>query len=764
MRGCLSFLGKERDLGRYRTGVFVASAEQDVLERVLPILPEQFADVSFTFLAPRGYAELFSSATEVVWAEEIKASPVRSLRFLRRRRFDLCIVLFAGRPTYRKTKLAALLLNSRRTIIYNKDADWFCLDRAHWKTLLTHIGRRPHRRHLGPLLSSLGFLYLAGRTLWLSAGARLRVSGDRRTHETPANSATADPNPVLPGSEHLASTKVRTCPVCNTPCLQSGLIGSLQKTAGSKLSADTFDLTYCACGELIYISPLPTDDDFKTLYVVGKQFGQGSVYRDEERVKSALQYYEDRVRAMLSWSKRKHTGRAFLEIGAGLSWICRVAKKIDPEYKTVAQDVSAETVSECSWVDHYLVTDLMDTRIDELGQYDVISMTHVIEHLIDPVWTLRRAKDLLKPGGTIFITAPYRPIGWCPDDKDLNRWSAYTYNHVPAHLQYFSEQSLSKAASLAGLSLVYWNSQHETGQVFEAWLTDAGETTARDETRPLSRVAEAGPSNRDHVEVGQNSSTIWASLGSPNRSIQGVCSICGSRVQFRNVDPGNLREGLICPHCGAAGRDRFLIHVLSKCLGHREPLARWPQDKSIAIMETSGRRAHPSFLSEKFSYWNTEYNPEKIRLGIDPQKYADIQKLTFPDETFDCVLSAEVFEHVRREDLGFREVFRVLKPAGWFLLQVPYGHNIDTVIKVRPEGDKDIFLCPPQYHAEDTLVYRIYGRDLLQCLRDVGFAPAYIRTASTRMGISPQDMILCQKLPYIELGHWLEESSAWPAT
>jgi SAM-dependent methyltransferase len=413
MRGCLSFFTKEADLASYRTGVFVASAEPDVVYRSLSTLGKRFPQVSFTFLVPKGYAGPFSWPGPVIWMEQIKTNPLGWLASFRRRKFDLCIVLFGGRPTFRKTKLAALLLNARSTFVQDENGDAFLLNLAHWKSVMAHMRRRVHKYRLGG---------------------------------------------------------VRPCPICSIRASETGFIGSLERTDSADISRDRFDLTYCSCGELIYISPLPTENDFRNLYVVGRQFIKGTVYRDEKRIKSALQYYEDRTRAMLSLIGPGRAAHKFLEIGAGLSWICRVAKRISPEYETVAQDVSSEVSAECTWVDHYLVTHLQDDRIDELGPYDVISMTHVIEHLPDPVQTLRRAKALLREDGIIFVTAPHRPVGWSGTEKSLVKWLGYSYNHVPRHLQYFSRRSFEIAAVLAGLSLVHWSSEHEEGQAFEAWL------------------------------------------------------------------------------------------------------------------------------------------------------------------------------------------------------------------------------------------------------------------------------------------------------
>jgi len=39
-------------------------------------------------------------------------------------------------------------------------------------------------------------------------------------------------------------------------------------------------------------------------------------------------------------------------------------------------------------------------------QYDIIMMTHIIEHLEDPVTVLRRTQNWISPGGQIFVTVP----------------------------------------------------------------------------------------------------------------------------------------------------------------------------------------------------------------------------------------------------------------------------------------------------------------------------------------------------------------------
>jgi 2-polyprenyl-3-methyl-5-hydroxy-6-metoxy-1,4-benzoquinol methylase len=210
------------------------------------------------------------------------------------------------------------------------------------------------------------------------------------------------------------------------------------------------------------------------MYAETEQFGgdnpTSSVYRGE-RAASVLEYITTCLTSLMRvMGMDLQSSMSVLEVGAGLSWMCRAAKMMDWGHLTVAQDLSAETIEECRWVDHYLVEDLLSEQgVDQYGPYDVISMTHVFEHLADPVAMLRRLRGLLSERGIIFITAPSHPADW-QRGADQEIWARWSYNHVPAHLQYFTSGSFAKAAEAAGLQVALWNSNCDGGEAFEGWL------------------------------------------------------------------------------------------------------------------------------------------------------------------------------------------------------------------------------------------------------------------------------------------------------
>ena len=272
---------------------------------------------------------------------------------------------------------------------------------------------------------------------------------------------------IIKGEE---TSNCRPCPICATAPQSCGLIGRLNKTFSGDLVVPQYNLTYCTCEALIYIDPMPPKEDLETLYMKSDQFTD-AIYTDPAHVDAINRYMSHCLKRIMSARSVPLTqSLSVLEIGAGRAWMCRAAKRLDGSSKTTAQDVSKEVANECEWVDRYLVCSMSDRQLDMLGPFDVISLTHVIEHLPDPVAAIERCKSLLAKNGTIFVTAPHRPEGWQPEKSTISEWQKYSYNHVPAHIQYFSKESMQKLAEKSGCNLSYWEDRHENGQAFEAWL------------------------------------------------------------------------------------------------------------------------------------------------------------------------------------------------------------------------------------------------------------------------------------------------------
>ncbi|MEL6917070.1 MAG: methyltransferase domain-containing protein [Bacteroidota bacterium] len=96
---------------------------------------------------------------------------------------------------------------------------------------------------------------------------------------------------------------------------------------------------------------------------------------------------------------------------------------------------------------------------------------------------------------------------------------------------------------------------------------------------------------------------------------------------------------------------------------------------------------------------------------------ANICDLPFKDNSFDVILCNHVLEHIPDDTKAMQEMYRILKPKGWGIFQIPQdlGREItfeDDSITDKKERAK-IF---GQYDH-----VRIYGKDYFDKLRNVGF-------------------------------------------
>jgi SAM-dependent methyltransferase len=106
-------------------------------------------------------------------------------------------------------------------------------------------------------------------------------------------------------------------------------------------------------------------------------------------------------------------------------------------------------------------------------QFDVVLLSHVLEHCIDPAAALGNVKQLLAPGGTAIIEVPnnaavafetYGP-GWFFAD-------------IPRHLQFLTESSLRRALAISGMRVTRVIYTGYTRQFLPEWLAAQKEIRA----------------------------------------------------------------------------------------------------------------------------------------------------------------------------------------------------------------------------------------------------------------------------------------------
>lgn len=96
---------------------------------------------------------------------------------------------------------------------------------------------------------------------------------------------------------------------------------------------------------------------------------------------------------------------------------------------------------------------------------------------------------------------------------------------------------------------------------------------------------------------------------------------------------------------------------------------------------------------------------------------ADICNLPFADNAFDVILCNHVLEHIPNDTKAMQELYRVMKPGGWGIFQIPQDLK-------REKTFEDDTITDKKEQAKIFGQYdhvRIYGRDYFDKLRSVGF-------------------------------------------
>ncbi len=95
----------------------------------------------------------------------------------------------------------------------------------------------------------------------------------------------------------------------------------------------------------------------------------------------------------------------------------------------------------------------------------------------------------------------------------------------------------------------------------------------------------------------------------------------------------------------------------------------------------------------------------------------DINAMPFEDNSFDVVFCNHVLEHIPDDVHAMREIYRVMKPGAWAILQVPMNPTAELT-------DEDVSITDPRERERRFLQadhFRLYGKDYAQRLQLAGF-------------------------------------------
>jgi SAM-dependent methyltransferase len=235
--------------------------------------------------------------------------------------------------------------------------------------------------------------------------------------------------------------------------------------------------------------------------------------------------------------------------------------------------------------------------------------------------------------------------------------------------------------------------------------------------------------------------------------IKGVCNVSGAETEF-HLASDNFREDLVAHTSSTINRHRQAVCALSLSIfAHPHAtlaeIAAHVNRERLKVYLAETRSPLFCFLRDRLEpelFVCSEYFGAAHASGemVGNVLHQDLQRTSFADETFDIVLTFEVFEHIPDAVAAEREVVRILKAGGIYCFTVP----------LTPDGEHDLVLAElgangelrhfaePQYHGdplrpdEGILVFRIFShRDLKRRFEGLGCDFKTYRLWSKALGI-----------------------------
>jgi 2-polyprenyl-3-methyl-5-hydroxy-6-metoxy-1,4-benzoquinol methylase len=206
-----------------------------------------------------------------------------------------------------------------------------------------------------------------------------------------------------------------------------------------------FELRECESSELVYAYPVrPGSDRFYSWLV--SQPGYYAAARWE---------WQPVIEAMSALPK----GAKTLDIGCGTgAYLKALLAKVQIDAAGAdAVVASVRTCRELGLTAYEKTAEELVSDPAHEGAYDAVTMFHVVEHIADPVATVRAALGLLKPHGTLYISTPfspmlceigqYHPLNLPP--HHTTRWTARSYEALAQTLDCSFEFTMPRCSYLA---------------------------------------------------------------------------------------------------------------------------------------------------------------------------------------------------------------------------------------------------------------------------------------------------------------------------
>ncbi|MGC1241327.1 MAG: class I SAM-dependent methyltransferase [Chryseosolibacter sp.] len=187
-----------------------------------------------------------------------------------------------------------------------------------------------------------------------------------------------------------------------------------------------------------------------------------------------------------------------------------------------------------------------------------------------------------------------------------------------------------------------------------------------------------------------------------------TCPICSR--SFRKFLPYgriNPRPNALCPNCLSLERHRLIWLYLQETTGF------FSRKQAVLHIAPEACLIPPFEKIHQDQYVTADIESPLAKVKMD------IHRMPFRDNTFEVVLCNHVLEHVADDIAAMKEIYRVLKPGGFAILQIPFFEPVPERTFSDPSVT-DRRLREKMFGQDDHV--RRYGRDYPQRIAQAGLS------------------------------------------
>lgn len=208
------------------------------------------------------------------------------------------------------------------------------------------------------------------------------------------------------------------------------------------------NIVRCSACALMYVDPVPTEEQLAQYYRDNYRENDhrivpGKFPYDDPRYLSRARSLCDLIVEHVDTRQHSLSPRKVIEIGAGHGRVLHALRERRPDWSLFACEPDPKCQASlkrlgATAIPVFLADEQSLKAVSPHGPFDVLILSHVLEHLLDPVAALRTMARVLAPGGVLAIEIPHAP----PQEVRS------TSSHAP-HLTFMTKETLKETIQRA---------------------------------------------------------------------------------------------------------------------------------------------------------------------------------------------------------------------------------------------------------------------------------------------------------------------------